>query len=140
MTDEASGSLDRRALVDRVEGDLELLVLIVETFLSRLPEQLEEIDAAVRSRDAHTLATSSHALKGSVANFSLGPVYQLSSRLERIGKSAGSSPGEAGGATDAPWAETERLADSLRAAAGTLETELRAVADDARSGFALEDM
>lgn len=119
-------SLDRRVLLQRVEGDLDLLVTIVEVFLLQLPRRLEKIEASLRSGDAIALAESAHTLKGSVANFSNGPVYLLSSRIEELGRS-----GEMN--------EAEATVASLRTAAAEIERSLRTLADDARSGSVLED-
>lgn len=133
LTGQDSRPLDRRAVIRRLGGDLELLIAIVDTFLARFPRHLEELESAVRSGDAAALSRSAHALKGSVANFTLGPVYQLSSRLEEIGKSGELSD-------DGARSEAETLVASLVTVAGDLETELRAIADDARSGQVLEDV
>lgn len=119
-------SLDRRTLLRRVEGDLELLVTIVEVFLSQLPRRLESIEASLRSGDASALAEAAHALKGSVANFSNGHVYRLSSRIEELARS-----GEVN--------EAEAAVASLRTAAVEIEGGLRTLTDEARSGSIPED-
>lgn len=126
MTETPPSPLDRRTLLRRVEGDLDLLVMIVEVFLSQLPRRLENIEASLRSGDAPALAESAHALKGSVANFSNGPVYRLSSRIEELARSGEVSEAEAAFA-------------SLKTAATEIEGGLRTLADEARSGSVLED-
>lgn len=127
MTDTNPPSVDRRKVLQRVEGDLQLLIAIVEAFLSRLPESLQKIEAAVRSGDASALFQSAHALKGSVANFSTGSVYHIASRLENLAHS---------GSLD----DAEAVLSPLEEAAAELEIALRMLADDARSGHVLEDV
>lgn len=121
MSPEEEADVDRAELVERVEGDLDLLVILVESYLSRLPERVSKIEEAVRSRDAAALADSAHTLKGSTANFSKGEVHRLSSELEEKGKAA-------------TWSGVDEAYGALEAAAEKLEATLDTIAEEARSG------
>lgn len=112
---------DREELMERLEGDTELLVAIVDIFLGRLPITLSEIGEAVRSRDSERLAESAHRLKGSSANFSAGPVYETCARLEEMARSDS-------------WSGADEAVESLNAASKELETALEAIAREARTG------
>lgn len=121
MNPEKAALLDRSELVERVEGDLDLLVALVEAYLGSLPGRMSAIGEAVRSRDADGLADAAHALKGSTANFSRADAYRFAGELEEQGKS-GSWTG-----VDETLARLEEAVEELRVALDT-------VAEDARTG------
>jgi HPt (histidine-containing phosphotransfer) domain-containing protein len=70
--------LDRAALVERFDGDAELLRDIAGAFLAHCPELMTEIGAAAAARDARRLRDAAHSLKGSAA-------VDAAFRLERMG-------------------------------------------------------
>lgn len=121
MNPDQPSAVDRNELLERVEGDLDLLVALVQAYLSRLSERVSRIEEAVRSRDAATLADAAHTLKGSTANFSRGEVHRISSELEEKGKA------EEWGGVDEGYEALERAVEDLRS---TLDT----VVEEARSG------
>lgn len=119
MSPDQQAAVDRQELLERVEGDLDLLVALVQAYLSRLSERLSRIEEAVRSRDAAALADAAHTLKGSTANFSRGEVHRLSAELERKGKA------EEWGGVDEGYDALERAAENLRSALDTVVEEAR---------------
>ncbi len=78
--------LDRQAILDRMLGDVELLVEIVGIFRGTCPARMNEIRAAVASGDGGLLERSAHALKSSVGNFSASRAVQAANRLEILGR------------------------------------------------------
>ena len=68
-----SGAFDEKALMDRVDDDLEFLKETVTMLDEDGPVLLEELRAAVSARDATALVKSAHALKGMLANFCTRP-------------------------------------------------------------------
>jgi two-component system sensor histidine kinase/response regulator len=78
---------DHAGLLDRVEGDTELLREIVELFLADCPRMLAEVQAAIGAGDPVALKRSAHTLKGAAANFGATAAVALSLELETIGKS-----------------------------------------------------
>jgi len=62
-------TLDRNALLERLEGDQDLLLEIVELFLEDCPRRLGLGRSAIAAGDMHTLVRIAHSLKGSAANF-----------------------------------------------------------------------
>jgi HPt (histidine-containing phosphotransfer) domain-containing protein len=84
---DASGELlSHQVLLERVAGDTQLLGELVRLFQSEHSQWLNDVRLAVQSNDAPRIAATAHTLKGAVGNFSLGPAYQLSLRLEGMGK------------------------------------------------------
>ncbi len=77
---EAGGPLDRRALLDRTEGDVELLADIIPLFKQDSVRQLAAIRAAVENKDADALHLAAHSMKGTCAN--LGAVQAAATALE----------------------------------------------------------
>ena len=81
-----SGAFDEDALMDRVDGDLEFLEQTVAMLDEDSPALLEEIRAAVLSRDAAALVKPAHALKGMLANFCAEPAEAAARELEMMGR------------------------------------------------------
>ncbi|HYC23174.1 MAG TPA: Hpt domain-containing protein [Candidatus Bathyarchaeia archaeon] len=88
MTDEHDPpSIDRAELLERVDGDFQLLRELIELFNESSADLLSKLhDAAVRD-DGRALAENAHALKGSVANFAAKDAYAVAWRLESMGRS-----------------------------------------------------
>jgi HPt (histidine-containing phosphotransfer) domain-containing protein len=77
---------DRQALLQRVDGDEELLEELVCTFLDHTPRQLQEIRRALEAGDALQLQGQAHSLKGAAASISAEGVRQAAGQLELAGK------------------------------------------------------
>jgi HPt (histidine-containing phosphotransfer) domain-containing protein len=88
-TVEAAGGLpilDEQAILERVDGNRDLLREIVELFLDAYPRQRDELGAAIRRGDAAEVTRLGHAIKGSVAFFASGPAVDLARDLETMGR------------------------------------------------------
>jgi two-component system, sensor histidine kinase and response regulator len=107
------GVLDRAALLARVEGDVELLLEIVELFLTDSSHQLAQIRDSAARRDAKALEKAAHGLKGALGNFSVQAAYDAALRLEMIGRSGDLN--KAGEALISLEEEIERLRSALEA-------------------------
>ncbi len=77
---------DHDAALARLEGDLELLAEVAESFREEAPELLSEIRGAISRRDPEGLERSAHTLKGAVGNFSAAPAFEGDLGLEMMGK------------------------------------------------------
>ena len=75
-----AGALDRGALLDRVEGDMQLLGDIIELFKEDSVRQLAAIHEALDKKDASTLRRAAHTLKGTCG--SLGAPEAAATALE----------------------------------------------------------
>jgi signal transduction histidine kinase/DNA-binding response OmpR family regulator len=82
----ASGVFSRSAALAKMGGDDELLREVVVAFLEACDATVGAVDAAVKAHDPKTLRRAAHTLKGSVATFSTGPVYEAALELERCGR------------------------------------------------------
>jgi PAS domain S-box-containing protein len=98
---------DRTALLQYVDGDMELLRTIVERFLDKSPTMLAKIQEAIASSDSKALEFNAHSLKGTVGNFFAEPAREAATRLETLGRE--------GNLTDArqAYGELEREMDRL---------------------------
>jgi signal transduction histidine kinase/DNA-binding response OmpR family regulator len=67
-------------------GDLNLLQQIIRIFLENLPTQIEQIEQAIKNKDAKNLEISAHAIKGSVANFGANQAQEFALELEEMGR------------------------------------------------------
>jgi len=101
---QAEAIFDRAGLLERVEGDEELLAEIVRLFLEELPHALEELHAADEARDSKALAAVAHKLRGALANLCAPAATAAALLLEQHANA--------------------KEPDSARRAAGTLASEL----------------
>ena len=74
--------LDVEAVVARIGGDRELFVDIGRLFVEHSAEMIAALAAAVQSRDITAIATSAHALKGSISSFTQGSPYECAKQVE----------------------------------------------------------
>ena len=79
--------MSRTVLLDRVDGDLELLRELVDLFVMDCPRALQEIRAAITERDSHALNRAAHAFKGAIGNFGPSQAYDAVQELETRGES-----------------------------------------------------
>jgi len=80
-------SFEQAELMERVEGDVELLLDLAETFQSLHAEQLADLRASLEARDFGALGRTAHALKGSLSTLAARATARAAS-LEQIAKSA----------------------------------------------------
>ncbi len=103
--------LDKAALLDRVEGDQQLLRSILEVFLADCPRMMEAIRMAVAEQDAKRLEYAAHALRGATGNLGAGDTQEAARILEEL-----AAEGKLAGAADAYRAldmEMDRLKPAL---------------------------
>ncbi len=74
--------IDKTAVLERFEGDAELLGEIVQLFLEDCPRRLAEMREALRRGDRDALQRTAHSLKGSVGNFNAEAAVAAALRLE----------------------------------------------------------
>lgn len=77
---------NRQTLLQRVEGDEELLEEMVTIFLEYTPQQLQEISQALDLGDAPGLQGKAHSVKGAAASISAEAVQQAAGALELAGR------------------------------------------------------
>src|SRR5439155_25620204 len=90
-------------------GNEKLLRELIRLFVADTPKLIGRIERAIRRADATRLKEAAHALKGSVANFDSGRVFQAARKLEHV-KDLSDAPK----ALAVAKAEIVRLTRSLR--------------------------
>jgi HPt (histidine-containing phosphotransfer) domain-containing protein len=94
--------LDVEGLVNRCMGNIELAQRVLEKFRQRLPEELAELEEALRLGDVEKLARTAHRIRGSSATMSAEGLATAAAGVEDAGRQ--------GRASDIPLC-IERLRD-----------------------------
>jgi CheY-like chemotaxis protein/HPt (histidine-containing phosphotransfer) domain-containing protein len=81
-----AGAFSKEAALMKMGGDEELLKEVVVAFLDSFESTFGAVEAAVQAHDAQALRRAAHTLKGSVATFCTGPVYETALELEWCGR------------------------------------------------------
>jgi CheY-like chemotaxis protein len=74
-------AFDLAGLLDRVDGDIELLQEMVDIFLRDLPHRLAEIEQAITGGRQPDLEKAVHGLKGSIGYFTSAGAYRAADNL-----------------------------------------------------------
>ena len=112
--------IDVSEVLERMDGDKELLCELVELFLEESPSMLADIKGAVAQQDTKALEYSAHTLKGAVGNFGAKNVYEAAFVLEQAGR-AGNLSG-----TEAAFATLEKALQELEPILSSLSMEIAA--------------
>ena len=83
---ESRDQLDRVSLLDRVEGDQELLAEIIHVFLADAPQLLVAMRNALQQGDMILLERAAHSMKGAASNMSASAAVSAASQLEQNAK------------------------------------------------------
>jgi HPt (histidine-containing phosphotransfer) domain-containing protein len=115
--------VDYATLLERLGGDVELVVDVTRLFLEFCPAGVSAIRTAIDNHDAGGIMTTAHALKGAAANLSADALCDAAQTLERLGSESRFE------AADAAWrqlsVEAAAVMDTLRHFDGVhLETTL----------------
>ena len=102
--------IDEDALLERFEGDKDLLREVAGLFFEDYPRRLADIRDALAHGDSRALERAAQSIKGSVGTFGAPASVEAALRLEMIGRS-----GDLTGAEDA-CAALERQIVRLRGA------------------------
>jgi len=78
--------LDTRGLMDRFEGDWQLLHDAAEVFRASCPRLLAKLHEAILSGDAEAVERAAHTIKGSAGNFGGQACVEAALRLEIMGR------------------------------------------------------
>jgi HPt (histidine-containing phosphotransfer) domain-containing protein len=79
-------TLDRAAILERVEGDEELLKEIVQLFIEDCPRLVKQMRECLDAKDAPSLRMAAHTLKGSLSYFGPSKACALAFELEILGR------------------------------------------------------
>jgi CheY-like chemotaxis protein len=78
--------MDIEAALPRFYNDRGFLIEMCRDLIGHMPLRLQEIDKALKSKDANGLFRQAHNLKGVAANFNAGPVTRIAAEIEALGK------------------------------------------------------
>jgi HPt (histidine-containing phosphotransfer) domain-containing protein len=106
-------AVDRDALIELLDGNPDLIITIIDSFLDDCPGYMDAIRTAVENEDAEALKREAHGLKGAAGSLRAEPASEAALVLEEIGHSGDFS--EAEPALEALEHEIERLKDALHA-------------------------
>jgi two-component system, sensor histidine kinase and response regulator len=79
-------NLNRALILERLEGDSELLTELVGLFLEQAPQLIEAMRKALQRGDMQELGRSAHSMKGAASNFLAHGTVSAASRLENDAK------------------------------------------------------
>jgi CheY-like chemotaxis protein len=83
----SSEVFDKAELVDRLEGDQDLLRELIEAFLAEADPLVQQVSEAVAKRDASDLHRAAHKLKGTVSTLGGKSATRVAMALETMGRS-----------------------------------------------------
>jgi CheY-like chemotaxis protein len=109
--DDASVAFDLNAAMERVEGDNELFVELIDLFFDQSPALIAQIQDAIAAGNPVALQNAAHSLKGAISNFEAHGAFEAAFKLEVIGKDE--MLDEAGEALQALDAEVLKLTSAL---------------------------
>ncbi len=115
-------ALDRDALIELLDGNPQLIITIVDSFLGDCTDYMEAIRRAVEAENAQALERKAHGLKGAAGSLRADPTCQAAETLEEMGRAEEFSDAEA--ALESLEDEVERLRSALRALKASCEDEL----------------
>ena len=72
-------------LLQRMDGDFELLKEVTQIFMEDTPRQLDAVRAALTRNDGPALERAAHATKGALGNFGARDAYEAALELEAMG-------------------------------------------------------
>jgi len=78
--------IDRQAILDRFEGDQDLLREIIGLFLEDCPRRVSEMRDALARGDSEALQHVAHSIRGSVGNFAAAAAVDAAVQLETMGR------------------------------------------------------
>jgi HPt (histidine-containing phosphotransfer) domain-containing protein len=78
--------VDRASLLERVEGDQELLAELIHLFREDIPQLLDAMRNALQQGDMASLERSAHSMKGAAGNLSGNVAVDAALRLEQSAK------------------------------------------------------
>jgi PAS domain S-box-containing protein len=78
---------DKKAILDRIDGDMELFRQLIALFIQEVPNQIKQIKLAIKANDPERITLFAHTIKGSAYNIRAMELKQISFDIEQAGKS-----------------------------------------------------
>jgi PAS domain S-box-containing protein len=79
---------DKKAILDRIDGDMDLFRQLIALFLKEVPNQIKQIKLAIKENDPEKITLYAHTIKGSAYNIRAMELKQVAFDIEKAGKSS----------------------------------------------------
>jgi two-component system, sensor histidine kinase and response regulator len=79
-------STEEAALLERVDGNVEIAIQLASAFLEESPKLLADLRKAFARKDSKSVNFAAHALKGALSNFAAVETVELAFNIENLGK------------------------------------------------------
>jgi HPt (histidine-containing phosphotransfer) domain-containing protein len=79
---------DKKALLDRIDGDIDLFRQLIALFVQEVPNQIKQIKLAIKANDPERITLFAHTIKGSAYNIRAMELKQIAFDIEQAGKSS----------------------------------------------------
>jgi HPt (histidine-containing phosphotransfer) domain-containing protein len=80
------GLVDWNAALQSVQGDQELMLVVIEAVFEECPRLMEDLEQAIAKGDYPAVQRGAHTIKGSFRHFGTSRVEALAERLEEMGR------------------------------------------------------
>lgn len=115
-------ALNRSELIQLLDGNPELILTIVDSFLDDCSDYMESIRYAVEEEDRKVLEREAHGLKGAAGSLRANPTTEAAQELEEMGHTDNFSGAES--ALETLEHEVDRLKEELRSLREECQEEL----------------
>jgi len=78
---------DKKAILDRIDGDEALFRQLIALFIQEVPNQIKQIKMAIKANDSERITLFAHTIKGSAYNIRAMELKQIAFDIEQAGKS-----------------------------------------------------
>ena len=79
---------DKKAILDRIDGDMDLFRQLIALFLQEVPNQIKQIKMAIKENNPEKITLYAHTIKGSAFNIRAMELKQIAFDIELAGKSS----------------------------------------------------
>jgi len=79
---------DKKAILDRIDGDMDLFRQLIALFVQEVPNQIKQIKLAIKANDPERITLFAHTIKGSAYNIRAMELKQIAFDIEKAGKSS----------------------------------------------------
>lgn len=77
---------DEKDFMSRLQDDREIALIVIETFLSDAPDQLQKLQTSLDTNHVKNAEITAHAIKGAAANISAPEVREIAFEMEKSAK------------------------------------------------------
>ena len=112
-------AVDRSELVQLLDGNSQLILTIIDSFLDDCADYMESIRYAVEEGDEKVLEREAHGLKGAAGSLRAVPTSEAAQELEDIGHTG-------------DFAEAEPALETLEHEVGRLKEELQTLREECK--------